>query len=320
VLASRQLPGTDLGPFRYAGTRPDDPNDIHPHEHRRELRGMRVFAAWLNHDDSRALNTRDTLVTRDGRRIVWHHLLDFGSTLGSGTTQSQSPRAGNEYVWESRPTWLTVLTLGFYVRPWITVKYPDLPSVGRYEADFFQPALWKPDYPNAAFENAREDDAFWAARRVAGFTDDVVKAVVAAAEYTDQRATQYLVDTLIRRRDKVLARWMNGVLPLVDCALADRTLACRNAAVDLKLADAPREYRVRWFRFDNATGDHTPIGEVQSAAGPAFPLPDALAEEPWARAEITADHPQHPGWSTPLRLVFRREPDGTWTTVGVLRQ
>jgi hypothetical protein len=320
VLASRQLPGVDLGPFRYAGTRPDDPNDIYPHEHRRELRGMRVFAAWLNHDDSRAVNTRDTLVSRDGRRVVWHHLLDFGSTLGSGTTQSQSPRAGNEYVWESRPTLLTVLTFGFYVRPWIRVKYPDLPSVGRFEAEFFQPELWKPDYPNPAFENAREDDAFWAARRVAAFTDDVVRAVVDAAEYSEPAARQHVVETLVRRRDKVLARWMNGVLPLVDCRHAEGTLACRNTAVDLKLASAPGEYRIRWSRFDNATGEHTPIGEVQASPSPSFAWPAALAQDSWARAEITTDHPQHPGWSTPLRLVFRKEPSGAWTTVGVIRQ
>ena len=62
VLASKALDGTPVGPFRYFGTRPDDPNDIFPHEHRRELRGLGVLAAWLNHDDSRAPNTLDTLV------------------------------------------------------------------------------------------------------------------------------------------------------------------------------------------------------------------------------------------------------------------
>ena len=46
AVASKQLQGVPIGPFQYHGTRPDDPNDIFPHEHRRELRGMRVFAAW----------------------------------------------------------------------------------------------------------------------------------------------------------------------------------------------------------------------------------------------------------------------------------
>ena len=58
---SRFAEGRPVGYFKYYGTRPDDPNDIHPHEHRRELRANRVFAAWLNHDDSRGINSLDML-------------------------------------------------------------------------------------------------------------------------------------------------------------------------------------------------------------------------------------------------------------------
>ena len=96
ALASKALDGVSVGPFRYHGTRPDDANDIFAHEHRRELRGLSVFAAWLNHNDSRAGNTLDTLVRERGRTIVRHHLLDFGSAFGSGSTRAGSPRAGNE--------------------------------------------------------------------------------------------------------------------------------------------------------------------------------------------------------------------------------
>jgi hypothetical protein len=188
VIASKAVEGKPLGPFRYYGTRPDDPNDVFPHEHRRELRGMRAFAAWLNHDDVRSINSQDALVDRNGRKVVRHYLSDFGSTLGSGSTQAQKPRAGNEYIWEARPTFLTMVTLGFYVRPWIKVDYPEMSAVGRFEGAFFQPQYWKPEYPNPAFGTARADDLFWAARRVAAFSDEAIRAAVAAGKYSDKAA------------------------------------------------------------------------------------------------------------------------------------
>ena len=68
------------------GTRPDDPNDLVPHEHRRELRALRVFGAWTNLTDMKAGNTLDTLVTESGRGVVRHYLQDVGSTFGIGAT------------------------------------------------------------------------------------------------------------------------------------------------------------------------------------------------------------------------------------------
>ena len=102
ALASRYVPGKVVGQYRYTGTRPDDPNDIYPHERRRELRGLRVFAAWLNHDDARSINSIDTYVEENGRHYIRHYLQDFGSNLGSGSTSAQQPRGGNEYLIEGR--------------------------------------------------------------------------------------------------------------------------------------------------------------------------------------------------------------------------
>ena len=103
ALASRYVPGTVVGTFQFTGTRSDDPNDIFPHERRRELRGLRVFAAWLNHDDARSLNSIDAYVEEDGRRYIRHYLQDFGSNLGSGSTSAQQPRGGYEYLIERGP-------------------------------------------------------------------------------------------------------------------------------------------------------------------------------------------------------------------------
>ena len=42
-------------------------------------------------------------------------------------------------------------------------QYPDNPSLGNIEADFFEPAKWKTEYPQPAFDQMDAADAFWAA-------------------------------------------------------------------------------------------------------------------------------------------------------------
>ena len=76
VIAGRLLGGKILGPYEYAGIRPDDPNDLVPHEHRRELRALRIFGAWTNLTDLKAANTLDTLITENGKPIIKHYLQD----------------------------------------------------------------------------------------------------------------------------------------------------------------------------------------------------------------------------------------------------
>ena len=77
ALASRGV-DAPLGGFRYDGTRPDDPNDIVPHEHRRELRALKVFGALANLVDMKNGNTLDALVVDGDRTLVRHYLQDVG--------------------------------------------------------------------------------------------------------------------------------------------------------------------------------------------------------------------------------------------------
>ena len=321
VVASKGIAGVPVGPFRYYGTRPDDPNDIHPHEHRRELRAMRVFGAWLNHDDSRAINTADFLQEAGGgRKIVRHYLIDFGSTLGSGSTRAQGTRAGNEYIWEARPTLVSMLTLGFYVRPWLKVRYPDLPAVGRFEASYFQPDRWKPEYPNPAFDNARPDDLFWGARGVLAFSDEAILEVVRTAEFTNPEATSYMAQTLITRRDKIGQLWLNAVLPIDGFDLtADGVLSFANIAEDTRTAVAGTGYTVQWAHFDNATGEAAPVGASQEFTGRQTTAPREALTGEFVQATLTGKHPTHQGWARPTTIVFRRAGPG-WRLVGVDRQ
>ena len=92
VLASRFLPGRPVGPWAYRGTRLDDLNDVYPHEHRREIRGLYMVCSWLNHADMKEENTLD--MYDDERRVLTHYLIDFGAAMGSNSTQPSGPRRG----------------------------------------------------------------------------------------------------------------------------------------------------------------------------------------------------------------------------------
>ncbi len=319
VIASRALPGTPVGPFKFYGTRPDDPNDIFPHEHRRELRGLLAFSAWLNHDDSRSVNSLDTLVRSGGRTVVRHHLIDFGSTLGSASVSAQKPRAGNEFIWEARPTLLTLLSFGFWVRPWIKVDYPEYAAIGRLEATYFRPHKWKPEYPNMAFDNARPDDLFWAARRVMAVSDEHVRAAVATAEYTSPDAASYLADVIIARRDKIGLQWLTGVNPLVEFALdATGALTFTNAAVATRRASAPDGYELVWATFDNTTGTSTRVGSPVSIVAERAEAPPAVLTGEFVEVAIHTRHPRFSEWRRPVVVHFRRHGDA-WRVVGVTR-
>jgi hypothetical protein len=319
IVASLRLAGEPLGPFQYHGTRGDDPNDVFPHEHRRELRGLRVFAAWLNHDDSRSINTQDMFVAADGGGYVRHHLIDFSSTLGSGSSAlreiaPQNPRAGNEYIIELGPMLRTLFSLGLWERPWRSVEYEDHPGVGRIEADFFRPDTWRPEYPNPAFERMQDEDAFWAAAIVHEFGDDAVRAAVATGELGNAESERYLGDTLIRRRDKTLAHYFARTNPLAHFAVEDGALRFRNLGEEARLGRASG-YDVEWSEFDNATGGHTPI---EVLTGGQVPIRIPASDAAYLAARIRSRRGACPAWARPVTVYLRR--GAAWEVVGIERR
>jgi hypothetical protein len=249
--ASLYLDGKPLGPFRYSGTRKDDPNDIFRHEHRRELRGLAVFCAWLNHDDSRAINTQDMLVNEGGVAYVRHHLIDFGSTLGSASYGPNSPRSGFEYVFEWEPVIKNFASLGFYIPWWTRASYPKLTAVGLFESTMFDPERWVPEYPNPAFLNMLPDDAFWAAKQVMAFTDEQIHAIVRTGQYTDSRVVDYLTKCLIERRNKIGRAYFRPVLPLDRFHIQNGRLVFDDLGVRHGFS-ARREFKAQWSTFDLA--------------------------------------------------------------------
>lgn len=268
ALASLYLEGKPLGPFLFHGMRGDDPEDAIPHEHRRELRGLYVMSAWLNHTDSKAGNTLDMLVTEQGRRRVKHYLIDFGATLGSATIQAKSPRQGHEYMVELKPSLAQLITLGIYVPKWARAKLPEHPAVGSFEAEVFEPDKWKPNYPNPAFENRLPDDIRWGARKVTAFRDDEIRAIVATGRYSDPRAAEWIARTLIERRDKI-ARAFAAPAP------GPGGFRINGSRLEFESPGGGRgteDLRVQWLWFDSAAGRAVPAGGAGS-----FDVPEVCA-------------------------------------------
>jgi hypothetical protein len=317
--AGRLIDGKILGNFRYAGTRSDDPNDLIPHQHRRELRALRVFGAWMNLVDLKAGNTLDALVTENGHSVIKHYLQDVGSSLGMANDPGVWDM-GWEYFYEGEPTRRRFLSFGFSLSPWQTVPYQEYPSVGRFEGDVFDPRTWKPQTPTTAYLELRADDAFWAARRVMAFTDDLIRAAVHTGEFADPDAERYLATVLMRRRDAIGRTYLPAVNPIVDPRLSTAgLLTFGNAAVAAGFAEAPTAYRAAWSRFDNATGETTAIGETRSATaeinGPRD-LPSAAGS--FIEVDVSAESAAHPAWQQPVRTFFRRTAGG-WKLVGLER-
>lgn len=291
AMASRVIAGELVGPFRYQGTRTDDPNDTIAHEDRRALRGFAVFAAWLNHHDTKAINTMDSLVDEGGLRYVKHYLMDFGDILGSNGVQPKYAWSGHEYTVDGKGSLRSMLTLGFAVPRWARAKYPSFTGVGRFDSWSFDPVSWKPNYPNPAFLLMDRDDAFWAAKQVAAFTDAEIRALVETGDYTDPRAAEWIAESLMKRRDKIAQVWFSKVLPLDNFRVLDGNLTFEDLSARSDSGARP-EYAVEWTSWDR-NGRPTVLAGAIGTDVPNF-TPDTLhlsATLRRAAGEPAADDP-----------------------------
>ena len=322
VMLGRALTGRPVGGFRYHDTRPDDPNDIVPHQHRRELRALQVFGAWTNLVDMKAGNTLDTVVTENGRGIVRHYLQDVGSTFGTGALAPRDGDEGHEYLYDPGPTWARFFTFGLAVSQWQTLDYEEHPEIGKFEGKEFEPEAWKPRVPVAALRHARTDDLFWAALRVMAFSDEHIRAAVKAGNYTDPAAEKLLADALIQRRDKIGRVHFSRINPLVRFALSEAgVLTFENPSVRAHFADPPKQgYEATWYAFDNVTSEARQIGAPSTTQQESVQGPRELPRgaEAFIKVSVRALEPPHAAWQTPVDVYFRRAGDA-WKPVGVER-
>ena len=320
VILSKATPGRPVGRIKFHGTRADDPNDVIPHEHRRELRGYFVFAAWLNHVDAKGINSLSSLITENGRSFIRNYLLDFGSALGSAAVGPREGWEGYEALVEEPGTiGKRVLSFGFNIPVWRTQEYYESPAIGRLPRDHseWKPDEWWPHITNAAFRHMRPDDTFWAATKLAAISDDMIRAAVAEGQFGNPADEQFLTKAIAERRLRILQTFLPKVNPIVDPVLdRDGRLSFRNAAVDAAVADRAPGYRALWYTFDNQTDTAKLIATTEETQG-SMVMPTMPPSE-YIKVDISAIGGPEP-WTKPAAAYFRRN-SGGWTLVGFERQ
>lgn len=230
ATSSELLKGKPKGGFPAEGVRKDDPNDVIPHEHRRELRGLRVFAAWLDHTDMKEDNALDMYVTEGGRRFLRHYLLDFGETLGGHAAEKGRDEDGYENALDWGEQAKALFAFGLWKRPWEDRRPSGWSSVGSVPSVGWDPRQWKEAYPFWPFSETDAADAYWAAKIVMRFDRAMVEALVATGKLSDPNAARYLVDALMNRRFKIGVAYLDTVTSLDKLTIEDGKLCAFDLA------------------------------------------------------------------------------------------
>lgn len=302
ALASRYLDGRPLGPIRDHGTRPDDPNDVIPHEHRREWRALRVFCAWIGHVDTKIQNSLATYTGEPGRGHVRHHLLDFATTLGTSGAESFA-KFNYEHGVDPEAILRRLVGFGLSRDVWRQIDWPDhLPEVGYFSAERFDPLEWHPIVPHAAMANLDDRDGYWAAKIVSAFTDADLRVMVEQGRYQDPRSVDYLVEHLGRRRDIIARTWFDRIAPLDHFRRDGQRLTGADLGVTRGIYPAAG-VRYRWrarpvdaARDGDAWSDWMPAGSLELDLE-RTPLAACDAERPFLAVAWQVD--RGTGWQGP---------------------
>lgn len=285
VLATR-IPNVErrIGPFRFEGTRPDDANDVFPHEDRRELRGLRPIAAWIQHSKLRARHTLDVGVQVEGRRFVRHYLTDLHLTLGSGGAVPKTKWSGHEHVLELGRIFQRIGTLGLSGGEWAEGSPPDEAAIGHFDAEEFDPRTWRQEWPNPAFRRAGPADAFWAAKQVRHFSREDLEVIVATAEYSSDDVSEYILRTLAERRDAIGRAYLDWGGGLDRFEIQSGRLTFEDLRANYGWAPDTLRRTVTWRAYDNQEDDVSPILTQTQSTRESVPLPDYST--PYLRATL----------------------------------
>lgn len=289
---SAWLPGYVIEQFQYSGTRSDDPNDVVPHEDRRELRAARVLASLIDHFDERQGNSIDSWIS-DARGglpdaspgHVVHYQSGTSAALGSvWSWDGISRRLGYSYVLDWGDMGADFLTLGAATGPWESMgKVPGREAFGYMDVAHFDPERWKNEYPNPAFDRMTERDAAWMARILARLTPAMIHELVEMARFADPAIGDYLEGVLDGRLSKILERYLTRLSSIADVHLEGPGRLCATDVAEWRGLRDPARFRYTarieggpWLPVDRRPGGQLCVVLPHVATDGGYP--DAAAE------------------------------------------
>ena len=274
--ASLWLSGVFLGPTPDKGVRQDDANDLIPHQERRILRALRVFGAFVNHSDLRIDNTADVYVDEPGNGYVKHYLLDFGEAFGGHGAEHDYLWDGFEHMFSFHNAFENLVTAGLKVADWENLEYLPWKSIGAFEADAFDPKEWKEVYPFEPVRSSQPADNYWAAKILGALNDEHIRTLVHAADYPEPEAEDYMIQTLIKRRNKVVNYFFNQVTPVDVKSFINNELVLKDMEGVL-LNDSSWDSNYEIF-FKNNNGKNVGKKKIVTAENDIFTIqiPDSL--------------------------------------------
>lgn len=326
AVASKYLEGVPIGPFTYKGIRKDDLNDFIPHQHRRELRGLRIIAAWLNHFDTKDGNSLDMYVTEDGKSYVKHYLIDFGATLGSASTEPNFLWRGHQYDVDPGVIMTNIFTLGLYIRPWEKQEKLKYPSAGIFNAELFNPVEYKALVPNPAFLNMTLLDGYWAAKIVMSFTDEQLKTAIKQGQYSEPEVEEFLLQTVIKRRDKIGEYFFHRLNPLDYFTIGvdddgNKLLSFKDLAVETGLEskeETTYKYQVRLISENKLIflderdihSNYISLREFEEKLYREFPLQNQNFRDFLVEISIRTNRGEKEKWSKPVKVYLSLVQEG----------
>lgn len=295
--ASAWIAGKNVGPFRYQDTRHDDPNDVVKHQDRRELRGSRLIAAWIDHTDAREGNSLDTWIAdrkdppdASPGHIV-HYMLDTGESLGPRWPEREDQatrRAGYGYVFDWGVFASDFAAVGIPRHPWDYVeKTPGHELFYYFNVRDFVPDQWRNEYANSAFSRMTERDGAWMARILARFTPEMVHGLAELGRFSDPENTEYLATVLQGRLERILERYLTRLSPVGDVHTKDADRLCGFDLAEWRQIRTPEQ-----FRYTAESSRSGSLGVERLGGGaiciriPHFAPDGAIADDSPSRYEV----------------------------------